>query len=54
MTTGEWIIIGIPFTAAVFLVVLGWLEERDLRRVYKMFGTTGFYDVDERFRRGGL
>ncbi len=46
-----WVILFPPFAAAVFLVVATWLDERELRDLYRMFGTTGFYDVDARFRR---
>lgn len=30
--------------------VLSLLEDRDMRRTFKMFGTTGFWDVDRRLR----
>jgi hypothetical protein len=35
----------------IFVLVLFGLEERDLRRTYELFGTTGFLYVDERMRR---
>lgn len=50
MTT-TFLILSPLFIAAAFLVYAVWADERDLRRIYKMFGTTGFYDVDDRFRR---
>ena len=46
-----WVILFPPFAAAVFLAVALWLDERDLRVTYALFGTTGFVDVDARFRR---
>ncbi len=48
-----WILLAglLPF---VFLLgVLNHLEERDLRRTYRMFGTTGFRDVDRRLAPPG-
>lgn len=35
----------------LFVWLLWELDERDLRATYRMFGTTGFWDVDQRFRR---
>ena len=35
---------------AILVVGLFWLDERDLRSTFKMFGTTGFWDVDRRMR----
>ena len=46
-----WIIPGIIISAAVFTAWLYLDEEKQLRRLYKMFGTTGFGDVDRRLNR---
>ena len=37
------------FGAAIFVCVLWALEDRELRRTFLLFGTTGFYDVDQHF-----
>lgn len=41
---------GLVLSGAFLVVLLVWLEERDLRRTYALFGTTGFGDIDYRFR----
>jgi hypothetical protein len=38
----------------LLLAWLLWQEERELRRTFEMLGTTGFHDVDARFRQYGV
>lgn len=44
-------IIGYIVVGWLFVCWLFWDQERELRKCYKMFGTTGFWDVDQRMRR---
>lgn len=51
MATEEWFFVCFFAPFIVFIGWIRWHEQRELIRTYKMFGTTGFYDVDRRFDR---
>lgn len=50
----EWLLIGLVYVAALFVCYLWIDQERELRRMYRTLGTTGFRDVDDRMARMGL
>lgn len=50
MTIQQWAIVAVLLPAVLTIAALLWAEERQLRRTFKMFGTTGFWDVDRRMR----